>query len=961
MSNRRVPKKMVWETVLGKSIPFEYPLIRHLMDTAAFAGVIVDKVLSKQQLKIIEESFRLGFEDTKKFIMLAAGLHDIGKAHPEWQYNTLGTRDGDPSLQDELNIPESINKDKERWHHDINGGFFFLKNSDLEDNVLKRFLAEITASHHGDFETFKKTLNEDLHRIDQSWINTQKDIEGAVLEALGISGKELGISANKEIFKERDENIFIRNGAIPGLTLITGIVILSDWLASRSDFMFSTEPQLSYSDYYAHAKQQALRHVDEMGLRKQEWNKEVSWGNLFPFSPNELQKSFVDQENVFSTNGLTLINAPMGIGKTEISLYLSSINGAATENSGFWITLPTQATANALFDRAIEIHSKAFTTKENSVALLHSNSSINEAMENKEKRSKRVFTEEFLKHHSKENMDDTHEEGKDSVTGLNKSTVYVSEFLAEKTGGMSSIAVSTIDQMINATTPLKHNMLRWLAISGKTLILDEIHDFDAYTFMLIKKLVGWAGFFKLNIVLMSASLSEKSQRELIDSYVGTDARQEQVRDLGIIPKDGIPSPHWVHVKNVDDDNIGFYQPHKISAQEYPDYELNLVDTVSPVEEIKRIIGENPEASSLVVAHTVNQAISFYREIKNSYDGEVLLLHSRMTETQKQRILKKILSYSGKSSENSPVRKPHILVSTQVVQQSMDIDYDILISILSPLPSFLQRVGRIYRHNQGDRRAEEYRGKPRIHLLVDKGISEWIDNESKDLPKASITPYAEWEIVATLLTLRSYIKDGSFKNVKGDIAFLFSLYYRTEENYKKQEKYLKVFNKALNEEKSKEDQGLQRTLKLPENLRDYMSSLIMTKPYTAKSNLAASTRLIQETEEVCLVIFNKDSNGEDEDWKLITKVDDNGAFTLEKFKASSHGLRKQIGLSSIVVSKYFYVSNLEDGEVAIKGSDPIERIQDNVTFVNVESLEEVLLDNSEGLTFDNIPASKFLWI
>lgn len=933
LSTRRMHRKEPWETVLGKSIPVEYSLFKHLLDTAAFAEVIIDHVLSEQQLRIIRKSLGVDEQVCRKIILFASGMHDIGKAHPEWQHNTLGIREGHLSLQDSLPMPEEINKDSERWRHDINSGVFFEKNSVVSNRHLRSFLSEVTASHHGDFARYSKVKDHKDFTISKEWEEAQQKIEKEMLSVLEIS--------------EEDFSTYRRSSTrVKGITLITGIVVLADWLSSRSDFINSTADGSSYHQYYRDTKELALRHIEKLGLGKPEWKSGLTWAQIFPHIPvpNDFQKSLVKNHELFQTNGLTLISAPMGIGKTEASLYLAALNGSFSKNSGIWVTLPTQATANALFDRAVEIHERIYSNKENSVALLHGNSSLNEAMENSYHKSKRVFTEDVL--NKFENMDDSDKVG---FQGQYDSTVFVSDFLVEqKTGGMSSIAISTIDQLINTTTPLKHNMLRWLAVTGKTLILDEVHDFDAYTFALIKKFVEWAGYLDLNIVLMSASLSEKSQQDLIDAYAGGKDTK------GVVPENGIPSPSWVHVKNnQENDTLIVERSETIEAQTYSPYEINLIETNAPTESILSIVSDNPDASTLVVAHTVNQAIAFHREISQRYPGEVFLLHSRMTEQQKQGILKKILSYSGKPSPDN-ARIPHVLVSTQVVQQSMDIDYDVLISILSPLPEFLQRVGRVYRHDQGNRRAKQYIEKPRVYLLVDEEVSRWVDGSTENFPEASIMPYKKWHIVTTFLTIKKYIADGNIKNIKADIAKLFSLYYEVENEYKRKERYEKLFVSAKVSEDSKSDHGDQRSISRPSEFNRNMESLNMTRSYTAKSRLAATTRLIDETKEIVFVRIDHKKV-----MSIVRGFDDIGNTVNEPFASSLHALRKQVGLSSFTVSGHFYGSHIESARID-QVPDSLKKTQEYVEFVDIEKVENVVFDKNEGLSFGSLPESKYLW-
>lgn len=947
LSTRRIPKQESWETVLGKSIPIEYPLFKHLIDTSIFAELILEKIVSQQQINIMINDLDINKDMLVEIIKFAAGMHDIGKCNPEWQVNTLKIHPEHESLKD-LIIPETINKDLNKWRHDINSGVFFANNSRIKNTGFKKLLTEISASHHGDFNVSKEVLKHSKYSIDLKWVETQQKIEEKIIEVL-----ELENIIDYELKINND------NDSVRSKILITGIVVLADWLASRGDFIVQTENQNSYKEYRNNTRKIANKHMNLLGLNKPLWKKEITWESMFPqiSTPNDFQKSFIEQQETFKTNGLTLISAPMGIGKTETALYLASINGSHTNNSGFWLTLPTQATANAIFERSTEVIEKIYSNKENSVALLHSNSKLNEAMEKITKKNKRVFAEDVINY--KENMDDFDESSAVELENsfYNASNLFISEFLVEqKTGGMSSAVISTVDQAINSVTPLKHNMLRWLSITGKTIILDEVHDFDSYTFNLIEKFLEWAGYFNLNIILMSASLSEKSQKKLVKAYAGNRNTEN------VIPNGGINSPSWVHIKNYNNESINKNVSNYIKPQEYNEYTINMMETDSPTDEIEKIIKNNKNANTLVVSHTVNQAISFYRKIKENYDGEVILLHSRMTENEKQKILKNILSYSGKPGV-SKERKPHILISTQLVQQSMDIDYDLIISIMSPLPELLQRIGRVYRHDQGDRRAQEYINNPQVYLLIDKTFMHILKNrdftieDTYKLNKASSVPYSEWEILITLFTIDEYTKNEKKKNIKKDIAKIFDLYYQKENDYKTRNKFYSNLYALCNvKDSNKNSRANDNSVNSPYDfrLRDGLPSLNLTRNITQRSRYAPTTRDIQETKDVVFVL------NIDDEIAIFKGFDKNNKHKFDKISYDRFKMNKILGLNSISVSKYFYDKYLADFQKNVTSS-LIGFANENISFIDYNLLSEVVLSNDEGLSFWEIPSSKFLWV
>ena len=100
-------------------------------------------------------------------------------------------------------------------------------------------------------------------------------------------------------------------------------------------------------------------------------------------------------------------------------------------------------------------------------------------------------------------------------------------------------------------------------------------------------------------------------------------------------------------------------------------------------------------------NTVAQAQSVYNEIhKLNFPGELTLFHSRFTAQRRDEIEKKCVRDFGKNISFRP--KQAILVATQVVEQSLDVDFDYFISATAPIDLLIQRMGRQFRHEETPR-------------------------------------------------------------------------------------------------------------------------------------------------------------------------------------------------------------------------------------------------------------------
>lgn len=965
MSVRRSKRRQPWQTLLGKTIPIRYPLVNHLTDTMAVAEALYVHYLSDKQKTALYQGVTIegdsnGSDYVLFLIKLAAGLHDIGKATPDWQRHTLKLPAGDESLQD-LTYSETINHDSGRWKHEINGGLYFHNNpqtqtsaSQIANAVIKQMLLETTSGHHGDFkvdEVISRSVKGEPQNLD--WLTQQQLIEEHILQTCGIKLQELDAVTMVDEFST---------------ILITGLVVLSDWIASQTEFILNRAN--SDDESYAAAYEAAIKEITRLGLEKPTWAKDLGWDSIFPHisTPNALQSSLIDNIDFIKNAGITLISAPMGMGKTESALYLASMIGSEHSNNGFWITLPTQATANALFSRAVEISDKVFLDKQTSVSLMHGNSLIAEAIEG----IPRTLSTD------NSNLGNIYDSDNDATDNL--STIFVNDYLTEKrVGGMSSIAISTVDQLITASIPLKHNMLKWLAVSGKTLIFDEIHDFDKYTFGLICTLIEWCGKLNIPVIAMSATLSVESQKQLVKSYVkylpepsDRTRRLFKLKETNEIvqriPEHGIKSPSWFsfnpQTKTSLLINVGV-------VDKSPAYMTTLNIGESFIDEVCRLseVHLTHDANILVVANTVNQAILAFRELKHRFpDVDVNLLHSRMPESLKQSKIGDILTKTGKpTTGNNKKRQPQITVSTQLVQQSMDIDYDVLISALAPLPDLLQRVGRVHRHTQGDRRATFYNNSPYVHVLVENSIDAYSQDASLAINSQGSAPYSAWDIVISYITLKEFLaKNSSLVKLddsnlgqgyawetKQQISEIFELYHINETTYKQIPGYDILWKEVADLDQYKKDRQTDAAIQSPDAYADSLHQFNLTAPYTQRSAAAASTRLIEETVDIVFVKFEGD------EYKLLVDSEPLRLVSL-KFKQPLQR-RKLFGQNAITLSKSQYKTfGLEEAKVTVP---ELESYSKYLTFINYEKISDNLKYDSkiEGLSLIDIKPSKMLWI
>jgi CRISPR-associated endonuclease/helicase Cas3 len=226
----------------------------------------------------------------------------------------------------------------------------------------------------------------------------------------------------------------------------------------------------------------------------------------------------------------------------------------------------------------------------------------------------------------------------------------------------------------------KHFFVRQFGLAGKVVILDEVHTYDLYTSTLIDALVKRLRELQCTVVILSATLTEKRRRELL----GINEEQPVSATYPLIS--GVAGAFIEQPCKAP-------PPKSIVVRALP-------GALSPQDVIAQAQGR---VCVLWIRNTVDEAQETYRALQsaNLQGGPpVALLHSRFPFYRREKLEADWMNRLGKSSTNRP--NGCVLVSTQVAEQSVDIDADLLITDLAPTDMLLQRIGRLWRHERRSR-------------------------------------------------------------------------------------------------------------------------------------------------------------------------------------------------------------------------------------------------------------------
>jgi len=437
----------------------------------------------------------------------------------------------------------------------------------------------------------------------------------------------------------------------PELNKLAGIVTQSDWIASDEKF-FPPGKKLSFSEI----EQRAAIAVDTLGIREKIKTSHKSFFDLFGIDkPFPTQKFF--ESRALPPGSLVIIEAPMGYGKTEAALMAFHKSISDGNSRGMYFALPTQTTSNMIHERLLKFIKKSGI--KDKIRLIHGSSWMQD-------------------------------NGSDDV--VSEESIREKWFVPSKRAITANIGVGTIDQALLGVIRAKHFFLRQHGLSEKIVILDEIHSYDFYTGMLIGRLVETLRLLGSTVILLSATLSTDRRRELLgssrtmtDKYPLITVRHPD----GVIEEIGMP--------------IDVERRRKIT----------IVNT-NRQRALREVVDRASAGECVVwICNTVSSAQETYDLLRGSMDGngvKIGLLHANYVPYDRGRIEDEWIGILGKDGVRPD--RGCILVSTQIVEQSVDIDADLIISELAPTDMLLQRIGRLWRHCRPGRR-----GRPEFWIIT----------------------------------------------------------------------------------------------------------------------------------------------------------------------------------------------------------------------------------------------------
>ncbi len=457
--------------------------------------------------------------------------------------------------------------------------------------------------------------------------------------------------------------------------ILAGFAVVADWLGSNRSFFPFLDTPLPLSEYFQdRAIPSAERAVSVTGLAPSTLLPQANTSSLIlgSFSPSPLQKAALEVE--LSTGPeLFIVEDMTGSGKTEAALILTHRLLQANHGRGFFFGLPTMATSSAMYDRVSALYRGMFDASSHpSLVLAHSTARLSDTFMSSVPSADALVS--------------------DYWEGEATAEAFCTSWLADssKKALLADVGVGTIDQALLGVLPRKYQSLRLFGLLEKVTIIDEVHAFDEFTRRLICGLIEFQATYGRSVIVLSATLPSSTREELVAAF-----------NRGVCITGPVVTPDLSYPL-LTTTSISGTRFTPLSTREGLARKIDILPFHDESSVHAEIIQRSLRGECVCwIRNTVDDAISAYIALKERIDAEHLrLFHARFIFDDRDRIESEVLDSFGPRS-GAFERRGRVVIATQVIEQSLDIDFDFLISDLAPIDLLLQRMGRLRRHSRAE--------------------------------------------------------------------------------------------------------------------------------------------------------------------------------------------------------------------------------------------------------------------
>lgn len=661
----------------------------HLLAHMLPVGSVMDVLLLQPAIqRVIVESSKVPIQQIRPLLIWIGILHDIGKLLPEFQWkcdwvlHEIGVACG-------KNVREKFSHGDEGYHQlalrDGEGVMADLALAGKWTNRQHDLVGDLWAgacAHHG-------------HHVGPSELEIP---EGKAAEKVVMIAKKLA-TYTRSLVERVVGPVIVPDLSFdkPLIQVFSGLVALADWLGSdENTFSFISIPTFetvqmrdatSIDQFYGTCCDKAARRIADVGFGVEATvdfdTIEAAFGKALGLDYlRPMQKAVYHTVRDTDCAGLLIIEDTMGAGKTEAALIAAGELIKKGCGQGVVFALPSRASADQTFSRLNNFSARLFGTEPN---LSHGSAGFSRP---------RLLQKLAL--------------SDEKMTG-NESAEHLSDWIttSSKRAFLAPVCAATVDQVMLAAMDCRHGFVRAACITRHVVIIDEVHAYDEYMGSILDNLIEFLGACATPIILLSATLPKASRLKYINAY----RRGRRLHELDLATlnapdtyplltsvvqcgKASFPSLPADDPSQVKGDTFDMKAQRYARSRRAVDINLRQESDI-----YAKLIMAAQGGCSAIVCNTVASAFRRYEELKQRTSGmgiKVLLLHSKYRLCDRQHIADNMLLVCGKASGNTS-RRGHIVVATQVIEQSLDLDFDYMGSEIAPIDLLLQRLGRLFRH------------------------------------------------------------------------------------------------------------------------------------------------------------------------------------------------------------------------------------------------------------------------
>lgn len=649
-----------------------HPLICHALDTAAVAERLIEPLIGPRCRNELRAAFEpLG--DPDAWIALLCGLHDLGKFSPTFQGLNI-----ELALKRFDESDESIAADliavRKRSGLDVrvDTPHGLVTAMHMKDLLLRwdastdtaEMIAVALGGHHGHFPNgaaLRQARREVNNHGGQTWEGWRDAFVREVAAAHGLPDPA-GLPW---------WDVHVSTAAAVGLAALTTV---SDWVASDADnFTYA-----DISDPVAYAKQaneRATIAVETLELRP--WSLPASFAALFPKkSPRPVQTVVERLTADRHEPSLIIVEAPTGEGKSKAALQAAAALINNLDLTGAYVAMPTKATSNQMHEELEELLENLGDDR-TKARLIYSNAG------------------EYL---AELNITPT-DVGRDDPDG---SDVQAKEWFTRKKSLLVPLGVGTVDQALKAAIRSGHFFVRLTALSGKVVVIDEVHAYDVYMSTLLDRLLAWLGRLGTSVVMLSATLPSERRDELVAAW--------QSGLLRCLPRETPRAEPFTGYPRVTMAGAGKPMVEAAGLSELNTGRKLRLTRVADDDVVDWALNHVADGGCVAVMHNlVRRAVATHAALEERIAKlspeerpRLLAINGQLPAGVRHAIETELKAAVGRNGKRPPKM---IVVSTSVLEQGLDLDFDAMLTDLAPVDNLIQRAGRVHRFSTAPSRGE----------------------------------------------------------------------------------------------------------------------------------------------------------------------------------------------------------------------------------------------------------------